>query len=338
MDSRFDTLLHRLVALLGRHTGTLPRRAVLTEESTVCDLRDAPPGSRECHLLSTLCDAVREARGDRIIPRDVAALLAECVHTDDDAMWTALCDDALARLLTHDIVRAHFETHPHDAVAFIHRYRAAHTPDQATRILKVFSVCVPEFGAEAHSLFVTELYHNDGIAYLMAFANAAKSLPVGVRMMALTSMGRQIRDDAMYRPLVRGLFVEHPVIHDDVLFILMASPCAPSLGAMFDDPHATLRHTASAALKAPVPRRGPYLEALTHLASHLEQATGTIPADALNDLHMLILHTARFAQDAEVVRRASALVRVIEHDSLCGHLAAAYTRATESDAKNLGSE
>ena len=330
MESAHIQLLDRLVTLLGRHSsdapGDIPRRAVLANEYALCELRHAPPGSTECHLVSAICEAVKAARGDRVISRDVSTLLADCIHTDDDALWTALCDDAVCGLVSNDAIREHFDAHPHDAVAFIHRYRAARTPDQATRILKVCSMCVPHFSPEAHAMYVTELYHNDGVAYLVAFAHAAKSLPAHVRMKALTSMGEHIKTESIYRPLARGLLGVHtPAMHDDVLAILMASPCAPSLGSLLDDPLATLRHTLALASKAPVPRRGPYFVASAHLASHVFADQGILPPDVVHAVHALVQHTVHHdARGLDVLRAAAMLVAAIERDSMCGVLASAF--------------
>lgn len=321
-------LLDRLTVVLARTHGDIPRRAVLgAHDDVLCDLRDAPPGSRECHLLSTICEVVKKARGDRIYSRDASVLLAECIHTDDEAPWMALCDDAMRGELTPDAIRTHFEAHPHDTLAFIHRFRGATLPEHATRVLKVFSMCVPLFPEAARGRFVAELYHTDGVAFLVAFSHAAKSLPPKVRMLALASMGRQIADDEIYRALARGAF-RSPAIHDDVLTILMASPCAPSLATAVDDPLAALCRMTALATQSPVPRRAPYLSALAHLV----RGGVCIPPVTVQAIHALVHHTVRASPEPAVMCAAAGVLHAMEPESVYGALAAAFEESVRARA------
>jgi len=264
METRLPTELH---TVLSRDTGEIPRRATFVNDVLV-DLKDAPPGSKECALLSKICEVVRQSRGDPLYTRDVEKLLAQCLQTNDEKAWSALCDDAMCGLFHATNARDYFTEHPCDASCFVWRFQAAISVLQSACILKVFSVCLPVFSQEAIRSFVSSLQGGQGCTLLTAYASHARSLPGRARSLALHSFGMILDDPDVFKSLVMDALVSFPSnpVAEDVLTILMASPQAPMLShCLVETRHEARSMFLAMAQKAPIPRRAPFFWALSYI-------------------------------------------------------------------------
>lgn len=296
-----------LHTLLAREKGEIPRRAALVGD-IIYELRDAPPGTNECTLLSKICEFVKQSRGEPIYSRDVEKLLNHCLQTNDEQAWSALCDDAMCGLLSPQGVEEYFHERPGDAACFVWRFQSATSAMQSACILKVFSVCFPTFSEDAVHQFVASLRRGQGAALLSAYALHARSLPLRARAMALESLGMVLDDEETFIALAKDALeslLTNPVA-EDVLTILMASPIAPRLAEARQNREELRSMFMTMAQKAPIPRRAPYLLALSHVLHRGD-----------TDIKPFLLETLQKSTDIPTVFRAGVkVVRVIEpaHD------------------------
>ena len=150
MDQHLYTLLTR------GETRELPRRAALVHGEIV-ELYIAPKYTQECHLLSRICEVVRESRGEEIYSRDPMVLLHHCLYRNDERAWAALSEDAMCGLLTCDSLKTYFEERPDDAACFVWRFQDAHSMVHSACILKVFSECIECLSPDAMRVFAQSL-------------------------------------------------------------------------------------------------------------------------------------------------------------------------------------
>ena len=253
---------HHLHTLLTRGgTRELPRRVAYIGGDAV-ELYTAPNGTPECHVLSKICEMVRESLELPIYSRDVTVLLHHCLYTGDARSWEALAEDTVVGLLCEDVVETYFKERPDDAAMFVSRFQDARSMCQSASILTVFSACLGPLtrSREATMALSNSMQFGKGSAFLVTFADYAKSLPLQTRFMALESLGSSIRHDHVFDSLCKDV-MESNVYSEDVLAILVASPCASSRFRAVVT--AAMKTTLlSMMMKAPIPRKTVYLNVL----------------------------------------------------------------------------
>ena len=82
--------VHR--ALTNLSGGSLPRRAVVLPDGTLGDKADHP-GLLEVTAVSLVCEVVRRSSGQPVFARHAAALVEQCLETNDRGAWEALLAD-----------------------------------------------------------------------------------------------------------------------------------------------------------------------------------------------------------------------------------------------------
>lgn len=312
--------MQSLSALLTRDSfREIPRRAAIVGDDIV-ELVSAPAHTPECHILSKICEIVRESVGLAVYSRDVEVLLHHCLYQNDEKAWDALAEDAACGLLTSDLLTTYFQDRPDDAACFVWRFQDARSMVHSACILSVFSHClrsmVMEGVSEALSVVSHSLHSGQGIKFLTAYATHAKSLPSQTRRMALDSLGAFLRPDQVFDALAKDVMTSlgTSTCPEDILTILLASPCASSRFPLVAGP-TTLSLLKSLLLKTPLPRRTPYVHALALLA----------PAGD-TELQGLALNTLRACGESshDVFLAAAHLIRAVEpSDQLGGLLARA---------------
>lgn len=106
MEATASDTVSSMTALLCGTATEPPRRAALhPDTSAVCDVLDAPPGTREVPVLSSLCELARRASGLPVHARDTQALMLACLHTNAPGAWYALHSDMKTGHLAWDVAR-----------------------------------------------------------------------------------------------------------------------------------------------------------------------------------------------------------------------------------------
>ena len=259
-----------LYALLTRDgTRELPRRAVLLGDD-IRELYASPEHAVECHLVSRVCELLRESRGDEVYSRDVMVLLHRCLYTTDEGAWMALSEDVLCGLMRAEAVKEYFRDRPDDAACFVSRFQDARSMVHSACILRVCLECLGCFSDEAARSFEHSLRSGGGKSFLTTYASHAKGLPSKARSMALESLGSLLVSPQVFDALAVDVFgtLDTMVHAEDIVTILMASPCAAArlvhvVGSRTD----TIDRLLALLLKSPVPRRAPYLDALACLVT-----------------------------------------------------------------------
>jgi hypothetical protein len=277
----------------------------------IVELYIAPKYTQECHLLSRICEVVRESRGEEIYSRDPMVLLHHCLYRNDERAWAALSEDAMCGLLTCDSLKTYFEERPDDAACFVWRFQDAHSMVHSACILKVFSECIECLSPDAMRVFAQSLRSGGGKGFLAAYATHAKSLPSKPRAMAFESLGSIITNDDVFDALAFDVVgsLETSPHAEDMLAVLVASPCAPHRFRHVAG-HDGVSRLKTLLAKTPVPRRAPYLRALAYIVS---------PGDA--DVSDVALQTLRLCGSLhEVFMAGVCLVRALESPDQLGGL------------------
>lgn len=287
-------------------TQLLPRRVALID-NVLYELSEAPEGSQECHILSKTCEHLRELRGEPVYTRSIERLLFQCLQSNDDDAWAALWADFQCKLVGDDLLKTYFEERPDDAACFVWRFEGSRSIVQSAHILKVFEACAQHFSLGAKNSFSGSLRYGHGRAFVSAYASHAKVLPSKERQVALETLGRALVVEDAYKALVTDVFgslESKNGLTEDILAILVASPCASMMKQCVIDHMYTVATLVKMAEKTPVPRRGPLLQTLALLCG--EEDAG--------NLRPLIVHTCSCASEGStsVVFAALNLVAVIE--------------------------
>jgi hypothetical protein len=258
-----------LYSLLTRgETREIPRRAAVLGDDIV-ELYMAPQHTKECYILSKICEVLRDSLGYPIYSRTVSVLLHQCLHQGDERAWEALAQDAMCGLLTCEDLTRYFQEKPDDAACFVWRIQDAKSMVHSAYILRVFSDCVDPLStsSEAAEAFTHALKAGQGTAFLAAYATHAKSLPAKPRASALESFGSLLHIDEVFDALASDVMhsIHTSSSHaEDVLSILMASSCASTRFQHVAGVDAVVK-LKKLLLKAPLPRRAPYFHALAYL-------------------------------------------------------------------------
>lgn len=306
-----------LRALLTRNNRELPRRVAVVND-VIFELKDAPANAKECHILSRVCEILRDISGEKNYSRDPEFLLSHCLRINDEKSWEALCDDAMCGLVSRECVFSHFTEHPNDAACFAWQFETAGSVAHSAYIVKILSLCIQCFSKEAMAVFSESLRYGKGKALITSYARHCKSLPPKTRMLALETFGSLLTIDTIFEAISRDILcsLETHGQFEDVLTILMASPCAPRLGCIFYEDEARkalVTQFHMLALKTPLPRRHPYIIALSHLAR---------PEDT--ELQGLIVQSLKGCGSLDhILDGICKLIRVITpHEDLLGIFAA----------------
>lgn len=282
------------------------------------ELFTAPKDTPECHVLSKICEMVRESLDLPMYSRDVTVLLHQCLYSGDARSWEALAEDAVVGVLCEDVVAPYFKERPDDAAMFVSRFQDARSMCHCASILTVFTVCLGPLtlSPEATSALSRSLQFGKGSAFLRGFANHAKSLPLQTRSMALDSLGSSIRHDQIFDALCRD--VMDSGYSEDVLAILVASPCAASRFRVVvtADMKATL---ISMMMKAPTSRKTVYLHALACILRVGDENT-----EALIDVVAKCMTSCGY-ESPVFLAAARVIGAIVPADDLRGFLARAVT-------------
>lgn len=313
-----------IFCLLTRGNGKLPRRVSIVND-VLYELRDAPDGAQECHILSKICELVREARGEKMYTRDLGGLLAYCLQTNDEKAWETICDDAVCGLFSKECALTHFEERPNDAACFVWHFQSATQMMHSAYLVKILSLCIQCFSPEALAVFSESLRYGQGNELISAYAHHCKSLPSKTRVLALQAFGSVLCIDTVFDTIAREV-LEHMdtnPLAEDLLAILMASPCASRLASLCDatDRKEIVTRFHMLALKMPLPRRQPYFLALSHIAREEDKELRGLIIQTLKgrgNIDPIIVGVCKLIRAIEAPGELSCLLSMRVEEKMCG--------------------
>lgn len=260
--------IRRLVSLEG---GKLPRRVAL-HQGRVLEFGNLLE-QEECHVLSRICEILRQSRHEPVYSRQPLVLLRFCLAHDDEHAWLALCGDVQRGLVSEDELREYFDENPNEAAGFSQRFTSSRTALHATALVSVLAVCVVTFSRAACEAFASSLRHGRGRTLVQSYVTHAKTMPPTAREAMLDALGKTLIHAYAFQALLWDVFesLETPLC-EDIFCVLMASPCIEdALDAVratprWDDIMGCLIDMAK---KMPPPRRGGVLYILSRLAKEM---------------------------------------------------------------------